>query len=875
MSKSSLACREEQRRDDVRNAQGLYGLDFLEVSQNQLTLTVTFLGHAPAEIKNENIRIEGGVRILGINVTGLTVNRSAPDADQDDTMDVTVDKAGDFSTYVLRISALDDAGNPTHKPLTGFDPRYDSIAFSFKANCPSDLDCKSPHICPPETRIEPDISYLAKDYESFRQLILDRLALLMPQWTERHVPDLGIALVEVLAYLGDYLSYFQDAVATEAYLQTARERISVRRHVRLVDYPMHEGCNARTWMFVGTDTDLALDPLGIYFITAFHNAPLNRQILGPSDLAAVPPRSYQIFEPLVADTSVPIQLLAAHSVIKLYTWGDQQCCLAKGATSCTLIDSWAPAPTPPSPPSPPAPAAPAPFLQPNASVAARATTGEKTRVLQLKVGDILILEEVLGPKTGVAVDADPKHRQAVRITRIEPGVDTLYAAPDGQPFVYIEWAPDDALTFPLCISGVTQAPACKYITDITVAHGNVFLIDHGSHQSEPLSPVPRKQTTATCESDCQPTEVTLTPAVFRPVLRQSPLTFSQPLAAKSPASALLLQDPRKALPSITLKGELTTPSGVITSTWTAQYDLLESESNDLDFVVEMDNSGDAHLRFGDNDLGEMPDAGMMFSATYRVGNGPDGNVGPEKISYIVFRNAPVNGVNLQPLNFLAAQGGTAPEPLAEIKLLAPYAFRSDLERAITAADYAAIAERNSKIQRAAADFSWTGSWYEASVAVDALATEDPPEKLLEHIEGYLYRFHRMGYDLEVNPAHYVSLDLELKVCVLPDYLRGHVEAALLDVFSNRVLPDGTVGFFQPDNLTFGEGIYVSKIVAAAQAVTGVESVTVKKLQRLLEPPNHELENGILPLGPYEVARLDNDPSFPEHGKLVIQLRGGR
>src|SRR3712207_7620689 len=49
-------------------------------------------------------------------------------------------------------------------------------------------------------------------------------------------------LVELLAYTGDYLSYYQDAVATEAYLETARRRISVRRHVRLIDYPMHEGC---------------------------------------------------------------------------------------------------------------------------------------------------------------------------------------------------------------------------------------------------------------------------------------------------------------------------------------------------------------------------------------------------------------------------------------------------------------------------------------------------------------------------------------------------------------------------------------------------------------------------------------------------------
>ena len=70
----------------------------------------------------------------------------------------------------------------------------------------------------------------------------------MPDWQERHVPDLGVTLVELLAYVGDYLSYYQDAVGTEAYLGTARQRISVRRHARLVDYQLHEGCNARAWV---------------------------------------------------------------------------------------------------------------------------------------------------------------------------------------------------------------------------------------------------------------------------------------------------------------------------------------------------------------------------------------------------------------------------------------------------------------------------------------------------------------------------------------------------------------------------------------------------------------------------------------------------
>ena len=46
-------------------------------------------------------------------------------------------------------------------------------------------------------------------------------------------------------------------------------------------------------------------------------------------------------------------------------------------------------------------------------------------------------------------------------------------------------------------------------------------------------------------------------------------------------------------------------------------------------------------------------------------------------------------------------------------------------------------------------------------------------------------------------------------------------------------------------------------------------------QRFDELPNQELEKGILPLGPLEIAQLDNDPSFPEHGNLRLDMRGGR
>ncbi|MGV0104682.1 hypothetical protein NSTCB13_03369 [Nostoc sp. DSM 114160] len=86
---------------------------------------------------------------------------------------------------------------------------------------------------------------------------------------------------------------------------------------------------------------------------------------------------------------------------------------------------------------------------------------------------------------------------------------------------------------------------------------------------------------------------------------------------------------------------------------------------------------------------------------------------------------------------------------------------------------------------------------------------------------------------------------------------------------------GRRGFFHPDNLTFGQGIALSQIVAQAYSVPGVESVSITKLERLFAGDNQEIEAGFLPIGSSEIARLDNNPNFPENGKFTLDLRGGR
>ena len=139
----------------------------------------------------------------------------------------------------------------------------------------------------------------------------------------------------------------------------------------------------------------------------------------------------------------------------------------------------------------------------------------------------------------------------------------------------------------------------------------------------------------------------------------------------------------------------------------------------------------------------------------------------------------------------------------------------------------------------------------------------------------LERYRLAGQDVEIDNPRFVSLEIEVQVCVQPDYFRSDVKRELLQVLSNRVLPDGRLGVFHPDNFTFGQSVYLSPLYAAAASVAGVGSVLVTTFQRQGTPSSEALQNGELKLGRLEIARLDNDPNFRDRGVLRLLVEGGK
>ena len=913
---ADLTCRDERRRQHIREHRPHNGIDYVEVKGRHLC--VHFLTGVPEVFTTEEetlavrrIVIKGGRRIRDIRALSLDAH-ATPDTFDEDCLGIEVDRSGDWSTYTLCFVELDENGRPTDVPMQGLDPRYRCVEFSFKIDCPAEIDCKQDDACPTPPPSPRTANYLAKDYTTFRQLILDRLSLTMPEWRERHIPDLGITVVELLAYVADYLSYYQDAVATEAYLDTARHRISVRRHTRLVDYLMHEGCNARAFVHVTANADAELDPEELFFTT------------DPGE------GKHETFEPLTGGAK--IHLRKAHNAIAIYTWGNEECCLPKGATRATL-------------------AGPLP---------------------DLAAGDFLLFEELACAGTvsdenfdGTTPmpDADPSHRHVVRLTNVETSADPLF---DDKPLVEVEWGREDALPFMLCVSAVGKPPECDQVDGLAVARGNMVLVDHGqSVFDEPLAPVPERPFAEVCEGEDDLSEIPRMAGRYRPTLKYAPLTFAQPLIANASAAQLLHQDARAALPSVrlaaippsfageplfdavalrdprSLAGQLQQPEEpamislrnrlrstvvqlldtresddpdllaalrenlrALLDAWTPRTDLLDSSRDDAEFVAEIDDDGRAHLRFGDGVQGRAIETGTAFLATYRAGNGRAGLVGAETITHAAFRNATNNAIAAV-RNPLAASGAIEPESVEEVRMLAPHAVRNDLQRAIVAEDYATLAQytkfpaRNTSVQSASANLRWNGSWYEASVAVDPYAsatvsrnegaasrttqTGSPSsgvsaphedESLHAAVAGTLQRYRRMGHDLRVGAATYVPLFVQISICVDPDYLRAHVVQAARAALR---------AFFHPDNLTFSGTVYGSRIIALVQNLDGVTAVKIDRLERLdartvdatpLADPNAAYPPKLI-LGTNEVARLDNDPVIPENGILRIEAGGGR
>ncbi len=808
------------RRNALAAQNVLTGIDFVAVDASQTTLDVFFLVPPLGLTVPLNTLLASAVRIHSADAPDVPIVAMAwAVADARDVLRLNTAAPGGFAGYLLTID----------------DPRIDAffngVAFSFKANCPSLLDCEPPpHECPPEAPVDFPVDTLARDFWSFRKALLDFAAQRHPDWQDRLEADVGVMLAEALASLGDEMAYYQDRVAREAALGTATQRRSLRRHGRLVDYEIHDGKGAFVW-------------LDVRVASAF---PLPQSLTAGDDvwaLSDVGERvSFEIgrgldesFRPPLAPETYEVRLQA--NSLDPHIWDETAACLPVGATEMHVEGHHnADLPLVDAPPDGPA-------------------------------GRWVLLA------TTPPDPAIPARRWIVRLLSVTDELDPLVSHPvTGNAVTRLRWEAAQALPFEIDLEhlkvhgNVVPATAGRTVADrgFRIGPSTLPLVPDAVERAGPNGanaylftlPDANGEGLVRLGDDARTARPEVRLFESTPTMVGPNLVWTDGRAWQWRRSLLGTRSSRPADPDFTLDD----------GTWdrAVGYQRLGGEVVHRDYLSTIGTT----VRFGDGEFGLIPAAGTWFHVVYRLGGGARTNVAAGSL---VHHALPfVEKIS----NPLPAAGGVDPETFEDLRRLAPDAFRAVTFRAVTPGDYAEAAERLPWVQRAGATLRWTGSWLACAVTADPRSEPVLTRARRRELDRHVDRFRQAGRAVHILAPRYADLDLVIHVCVEPHAFPGDViEAVMLALFGKgggRPQP----GFFDPDRFTFGTPLDRSELEAAIQRVPGVRAVENMDYRRRGWFDWKPFADLIFRPADNEVIRVENDPLHPDRGTARIETHGG-
>lgn len=514
---------------------------------------ITVNGVPPTQI----FPLSGGTRLPAGDQFGQVQVVAVAPGGTANILRLKVQPIGDYSTYQLRVV------------YSNMDPVFSQIGFKFRPGC-FNLNCApewAPATPPPQ---EPVTDYLAKDYDSFKHVLIAAMQRRVPDWQPTSEADLDQVLIDLIAADADEISDFQDRVVNEGYLASARKRVSLARHARLMDYQIHQGNQATTWLALKVSADVVI-PAGLGVWTGENW----------NDPGAV------IF---LSQKSQPC--FAWLNELALYHWNGLVTALDAGSTSADLR-------------------LPAPL---NPLVAADA---DLLRDL-LRSGDAphLLIQQTLNPETGTVHGRDVHARQLLRLLGGNAAADSIQDPMTGEWFVRVRWRDEDRLQRRYCF--LTRCPGQPLQDRAARFHGNLVSVAHG----RPHITVFRAPGALLAESDMT-SFIATAEAYYEPtrwgvlcVLPDSPLAYrSTPPGGEQP--------PRSSL-RVTVSG--------FADPWEEQSDLIESEGDDEHFIVETDEYRASRMRFGNDRNGRALPDGAIVTCAYQVGQGEAGNVGADTLT---------------------------------------------------------------------------------------------------------------------------------------------------------------------------------------------------------------------------------------------------
>ena len=814
-----------------------------------------------------------------IEVTSLS-DAVQLDADLQRTfIEVTVAQPGDFADYRLRIDDPRANPDPTQPPFSRIDAFFNDVKFSFKAGCPDGQDClPATPVCPPDQQPDFPIDYLARDFVSFRNALLAYAAQRFPEWVDPTiVADVGVMMAELMAALGDELSYIQDRFAREAYLETATERRSLRKKARLLDFEIHDGVSAQGLLELTVDDSIA-DP----------DNPPGKVAAGERVWATTEggdPIAFEVGGGVRDTTTFDVHTewnagdVLPPGSLRPYVLDASQACLPVGATELFIIGA---------------------IAHPD----------------EIKTQDPASLLLLRTEPTDPSVE---RRRHFVRVRDIFEFADPLVIDPVthvAQIVTRIRWDAADALPFQidqndlqlsLNIVPVTagETECARFIcgpdlvADPFVAVPDVIGYDCTDPNADPPKPgtaieregplfaTPAPVLAADVTPDAQTAGRDVRPTIF---LVGLPETDTGGLGFLGKAL-------RETTPEVVVH-EIDLATGEEGQEWTWRRSLLSAGPNDPVFTLEdgiwrriitfrHDGQDIVHqdyatglgfsLRFGDGVFGLTPARGTAFVVRFRLGPGARANVPAGAISAFTVPGHPVKTMPkfvVGARNPVEVNTGVDPETAAEIKQLVTEAYQAERFFAVQPDDYGEQAEKLDFVQRAQGTPRWTGSWLSMFVAADPFGAFKLSTDQKAQLTAWMDCVRQTGREVIVKDPKPLSIDLQITICIQPFAYASQVLALVEDALVGTGGGRDTKPFFSPDNFTFGMPLRRSALEATIQRIPGVRFVGPIQIRKRGIRGFAPMDVLIEKVDPDQVLQLANDPERPDAGTLRLIAEGG-
>lgn len=249
--------------------------------------------------------------------------------------------------------------------------------------------------------------------------------------------------------------------------------------------------------------------------------------------------------------------------------------------------------------------------------------------------------------------------------------------------------------------------------------------------------------------------------------------------------------------------------------WHETDDLTQAGPNDQLHSTTVGSDSTVSVGFGDGVHGSrLPTGQENVTATYRIGGGAAGNVVAGQISQLASRPLGVNAVT----NPLPTTGGADGDTPADVRTNAAMPCLA-LDRLLSVQDYADFTSARAGIGKAAAAALTDGSreLIYLTIAGMADAPLDESDLLVTELRAALAELGDPFLPVRVAVRELLLLVLSAGIKVSADYSYDLVEPAV------RAAALAAGGFASQ---ALGQCVYLSQIVAAMQAVPGVDYVDV-------------------------------------------------